>query len=303
MFIYLAESIDFKRESAWSAEFSQTYLAMQLETSGDVLYRPAHAWQYGSDLNGVVPIREAEAVFDLNRAALDLADVVVAIMPPGQTSLGVPTEIGWATDQGQPVILLTDEYTASRSLTIRGNSGIRVALNAEAFVQHLEDARAELAEADQRPTYRELPFTVQEGATGLNARFHDGDAAFDLHTTEDTTVFAGQYAMIPCGVSIEFPPDVFGWIVSRSSTFKQWGLHVLPGIIDSGFRGEMAVSCQRVPNWTDNGDQFVIPAGTRLAQIVLLPNVARNFMPRRVTELNAGDRGLNGWGSTTRSAT
>jgi len=94
VFIYLAEPIDFKREYAWSAEFSQTYLAMQLETSSDVLYRPAHAWQYGSDLNGVVPVKEAEAVFELNRAALDLADIVVAILPPGQASLGVPTEIG-----------------------------------------------------------------------------------------------------------------------------------------------------------------------------------------------------------------
>lgn len=121
-----------------------------------------------------------------------------------------------------------------------------------------------------------------------------GDAGFDLAVTEDFTVDAHEYALIPCGVKIELPEGLFGWIVARSSTMKNWGFIVLPGVIDTGFRGELKAAV-----YNTRGYSVKVKEGDRVAQIVPLPNVAAGIEPIRVRQVAADTgRGANGFGST-----
>jgi|SRR5690606_20682516 len=125
---------------------------------------------------------------------------------------------------------------------------------------------------------------------------YEGDAGFDLAATEDWKVDVHEYSLIPCGVKIELPEGIFGWIVARSSTMRRWGLIVLPGIIDTGFRGELFASV-----YNPQSTSTRIRKGDRVAQIVPLPNVAAQLEPVRVTKIQGDSaRGSNGFGSTGR---
>lgn len=125
---------------------------------------------------------------------------------------------------------------------------------------------------------------------------YEGDAGFDLAATEDWKVDVHEYSLIPCGVKLELPEGVFAWIVARSSTMRRWGLIVLPGIIDTGFRGELFASVYNPGNISTQ-----VRKGDRVAQVVPLPNVAAQLEPVRVDEVRAdSERGGQGFGSTGR---
>jgi len=123
---------------------------------------------------------------------------------------------------------------------------------------------------------------------------HPGDAGFDLAVTEDFSVDAHDYGLIPCGVQMELPEGVFGWIVARSSTFQNWGFIVLPGVIDTGFRGELKAAV-----YNTQGTSVKVRKGDRVCQIVPLPNLADGIAPIRKTRIGAEtSRGAAGFGST-----
>lgn len=309
MLIYFAEPVDFQREKVWSNNLTATYLAIESVCRDHTVYRPAKAWQVAGREAGSSD-SDFQSVFELNREALRRSDLVVAILPPDQFSVGVPTEIGWATDAGKPTIVVCEPDTAQQSVMLRGNTDVLTATDQDRARVCFEHAmtQASVNLRIRRHVNSEPPVLRWTGDPGvrLGERHYDGDAGFDLYTTQDATIRPGEYAMVPCGVRIEFPEDVWGWIVSRSSTMKTWGIQVMPGIIDSGYRGEMAVSAWRVPNWPAEvegnyqvtEEQYLIPAGTRLAQLIPMPNLARNLRILQVGQINTGDRGMNGWGST-----
>lgn len=125
---------------------------------------------------------------------------------------------------------------------------------------------------------------------------YEGDAGFDLAASEDFTVDAHDSGLIPCGVKLEIPEGLFVWIVARSSTMTRWGFMVLPGIIDTGFRGELFASV-----YNTRGYSVSVKKGDRIAQIVPLPNVASHMLTVRVNEIAAEtSRGAAGFGSTGR---
>lgn len=159
--------------------------------------------------------------------------------------------------------------------------------------------------ANQSPSpARDLSYKVtdtdQDWSVGSLERTFADDAGLDLVTAQDVTMNIGQWIKIPCGVAVGLPSDVFGWVVARSSTFEKWGIIVLPGIIDPGYRGELGVSALMIGTGGTLGDDRYIPAGTRLAQLLIMPNLARQFKPRQVDDFMYKDhvRGLNGWGSS-----
>ena len=125
---------------------------------------------------------------------------------------------------------------------------------------------------------------------------YPGDAGFDLAASEDHTVDAKDHGLIPCGVKLEIPDGLFVWIVARSSTMKNWGFIVLPGIIDTGFRGELFASV-----YNTRGYSVSVKKGDRIAQVVPLTNIAPQLEPQRVNFINAEtSRGAAGFGSTGR---
>lgn len=289
--VYLAEPIDLANGHFSMGDYVAEVLVQEPAFN---VYRPSQAWSVepGTDE------RSATLVNDVNNAALRGSDVVVAVLPRGANTVGVPAEIGMATQLGIRCVVLRD----APSTWLDGNDKVAVLpldTQPEGIVEAVRDCAIESPNWKVAPGSGELlplPYSAPAGHPGL-VRHYTDDAAFDLFTTEDFTIEDGQYAFIPCGVRIELPDGVFGWVVARSSTFRDWGIVAMPGIIDTGFRGEMMVSAFRQPR--DDLDSYAfIPAGTRLAQIVLLPNLAAGYTPVRVDGVKQTWRGESGFGST-----
>lgn len=62
----------------------------------------------------------------------------------------------------------------------------------------------------------------------------------DLRAAEDVEMKAGDFKLIPLGVSMKLPPNYEALVVPRSSTFKHWGIlqtnHC--GVIDNSYCGD-----------------------------------------------------------------
>lgn len=62
----------------------------------------------------------------------------------------------------------------------------------------------------------------------------------DLRAAKDVDMTAGDYYLIPLGISMKLPEGYEAHIVPRSSTFKKWGIiqanHM--GIIDNSYSGD-----------------------------------------------------------------
>ena len=96
-------------------------------------------------------------------------------------------------------------------------------------------------------------------------RAHAEDAGWDLRAVEPWTVPVGTIRRIPTGVTVDLPPGTYGMICSRSGLVAKHGLAVAnaPGIIDSGYTGEILVAL------INHGrEAYHLEPGDRIAQIV-----------------------------------
>ena len=136
---------------------------------------------------------------------------------------------------------------------------------------------------------------LREGAR-LPSRAHDGDAGLDLHAAEPATLEPGQRAAVPTGIALEIPLGHAGLVLPRSGLAARHGIALVnaPGLIDSGYRGEVKVLLLN----TDRTEPFEICPGDRIAQLVLTP-VAEGE-PVEVAELATSARGGGGFGSSGR---
>lgn len=125
-------------------------------------------------------------------------------------------------------------------------------------------------------------------------RQHAGDCGYDLFVSKEVTVLPYSYADVPHNIKVAMPHGSWGFLVGRSSTFRNKGLLVLPGIIDNGYRGELFAMV-----YNPGQSPVTINLYERIAQLILVP---MNTPPvRLVAELPEGDdRGSNGFGSTDR---
>ena len=121
-----------------------------------------------------------------------------------------------------------------------------------------------------------------------------GDAGVDLRASTDVTLVAGGRALVPTGLSIAIPDGYAGFIHPRSGLAFRHGVTVLntPGLIDSGYRGELKVLLIN----TDPTEDFEVKRGERIAQLVIQRYEKLNFV--EVDTLPESDRGLGGFGST-----
>jgi dUTP pyrophosphatase len=127
-------------------------------------------------------------------------------------------------------------------------------------------------------------------------RAYELDAGYDLTYPgpDDITIEPGECEDVCCGVAIQWPDGVWGFLVGRSSTFRQRGIMVNPAITDGGFRGELFAVCRNIGNRT-----VTVKPGERVAQIIPMPLLADTFAaPIEVEELDPSERGMNGFGSS-----
>ena len=128
----------------------------------------------------------------------------------------------------------------------------------------------------------------------LPAQAYPGDAGLDLAACEGTTLEPGERATVPTGIAVEIPEGFAGFVQPRSGLAARHGIGVVnsPGLIDSGYRGEIRVVLLN----TDTRNTFTVEPGMRIAQLVVVPVAA--VRPVEVEELAVTDRGVQGFGSS-----
>jgi dUTP pyrophosphatase len=128
----------------------------------------------------------------------------------------------------------------------------------------------------------------------LPTRAHDGDAGLDLYALEPAVLAPGERASVPTGIAVEIPPGHAGLVLPRSGLAARHGISVVnaPGLIDSGYRGEVRVLLLN----TDRARPFELGAGDRIAQLVLVRVALAT--PTEVDALGDSDRGAGGFGSS-----
>ena len=120
----------------------------------------------------------------------------------------------------------------------------------------------------------------------------DGDAGADLRTTADFTLEPGTRKMVGTGIAIALPPGHVAFIKPRSGLAAKHGIHVLGGVIDAGYRGEIRVVLLN----TDGREAMEFKRGDRIAQLVIQRVEQAKFIV--VDELDESARGAGGFGST-----
>lgn len=123
----------------------------------------------------------------------------------------------------------------------------------------------------------------------------DGDAGADLVAAESVTLApGGGRALVPTGAAIAIPAGYAGFVQPRSGLAYKHGVTVLntPGLIDSGYRGELKVLLIN----TDPQTPFEVVRGDRIAQLVIQRIEHVDFV--EVDELPSSERGDGGFGST-----
>lgn len=131
----------------------------------------------------------------------------------------------------------------------------------------------------------------------LPARAYAGDAGLDLATCERIVLAPGQRAVVPTGIAVAVPDGYAAFVQPRSGLAARNGLAIVnsPGLIDSGYRGEVKVVLLN----TDPRQTFVAEAGECIAQLVVLPVPEVDLV--EVAELPASERGVRGFGSSAPS--
>jgi dUTP pyrophosphatase len=131
-------------------------------------------------------------------------------------------------------------------------------------------------------------------AARLPARAHDDDAGYDLCAVEPAVLGPGERASVPTGLAIELPSGHAGLVLPRSGLAARRGIALVnaPGLIDSGYRGELRVLLLN----TDRREPFAIEPGMRIAQLVVAPVATPEVV--EVEELAATIRGDGGFGSS-----
>ena len=125
---------------------------------------------------------------------------------------------------------------------------------------------------------------------------HTGDAGIDLHARIDIVLPArGGRALVPTGIAVAIPVGFFGQVVPRSGLALKHGVTLVntPGIIDSGYRGELQVIMIN----TDPNIDYQVKRGDRIAQLVIQEVVATTWQV--VEQLEGEDRG-GGFGHSGR---
>jgi dUTP diphosphatase len=142
----------------------------------------------------------------------------------------------------------------------------------------------------------ELPVAkLKEGAV-LPSRAHEGDAGLDLYASEAAHIGPGERWSVGTGIAVEIPAGHAGLVLPRSGLAREHGIALVnaPGLIDSGYRGEVRVLLLN----TDPAETFRVEPGERIAQLLLTPIAVAETV--EAPALSESARGEGGFGSSGR---
>jgi dUTP pyrophosphatase len=140
----------------------------------------------------------------------------------------------------------------------------------------------------------ELPIRRLRPDAVVPGRAYSGDAGLDLSSCERVELAPGERALVPTGLAVAIPEGYAGFVQPRSGLAAKHGISIVntPGLVDSGYRGELLVNLVN----TDATTPFVVEPGMRIAQLVILPIPELELV--EVDELPESERGVRGFGSS-----
>src|ERR687890_2225442 len=114
----------------------------------------------------------------------------------------------------------------------------------------------------------QVPFRRLVPDAGIPERAHPGDAGYDLRSVEEAELRPGGRILVRTGISVAIPEGYAGLVLPRSGLAVRHGISLVntPGLIDSGYRGEILVSLIN----HDREEAFLVERGARIAQLVLV---------------------------------
>jgi len=140
----------------------------------------------------------------------------------------------------------------------------------------------------------ELPVRRLRADAVIPDRAYSGDAGLDLAAVERIELAPGERALVGTGLAVAIPEGHAGFVQPRSGLAAKHGITIVnsPGLVDSGYRGELKVVLQN----TDPREAFVVEPGMRIAQLVVVP--IPGVAAVEVEELPESERGPRGFGSS-----
>jgi dUTP pyrophosphatase len=140
----------------------------------------------------------------------------------------------------------------------------------------------------------EVAFRRLRDDAALPSQAYEGDAGLDLAACDEVTLGPGERAVVPTGLAVEIPDGYAGYVQPRSGLAADHGIGVVnsPGLIDSGYRGEIRVVLVN----HDPRTSFSVEPGMRIAQLVIAPVASVRVV--EAAELAASERGARGFGSS-----
>lgn len=140
----------------------------------------------------------------------------------------------------------------------------------------------------------ELRFIKLRDDAIVPTQAHPGDAGSDLYAAESLTLAPGERARVATGIAVAIPDGHAGLVLPRSGLAHKHGVTLTntPGLIDSGYRGELQVLMLN----TDRREAFEVVAGERIAQLVVVAYAAPVWTA--VDEFEQTVRGDGGFGSS-----
>ena len=142
----------------------------------------------------------------------------------------------------------------------------------------------------------DLEFKKLRPEAVIPSRATAGDAGLDLHAAESAHIGPGERWQVGTGLAVEIPQGHAGLVLPRSGIALKHGISLVnaPGLIDSGYRGEIGVLLLN----NDPAEIFRVEPGDRIAQLLVIP--FGEVEPAEVEELTESERGDGGFGSTGR---
>ena len=142
----------------------------------------------------------------------------------------------------------------------------------------------------------QVPFRRLVAEAGMPERAHAGDAGYDLRSVEEVELPPGGRALVRTGISVAIPGGYAGLVLPRSGLAVRHGISLVntPGLIDSGYRGEIQVPLIN----HDRRETFRVEEGVRIAQLVLVRVATALFTEVEFLDAATDGRGEGGFGSS-----
>ena len=137
-----------------------------------------------------------------------------------------------------------------------------------------------------------ISYTTLSDQAIAPTRIHESDAGFDLYSTQTILLTPGMHHCCMTDISIQFPVGYFWWIAPRSGLASKHALHVLGGIIDQWYTGNIGVILINL--WTQAYD---IKQGDRIAQLIIMPYILASLTMSQTLDTHS-TRWDQGFGSS-----